>query len=237
MKTLAIVATYNEAENIRKLAAEIFRVRPEMNLLIIDDNSPDGTGRIADEMQAEDERITVIHRGGKLGLGSASIEGLKYAIKKDYDFALVMDGDFSHDPKYIPAMIEVSAGADVVVGSRYVPGGGSVNWGATRKAASRLINFFSRFILGIKAHDTSGAFRLYRISKLKDVGLDRILSRGYSFQEEMLLRCQKAGLSITEVPIVFVDRKTGTSKLSLIEIARSMLTLVKLLFLSLLGRI
>ena len=237
MKTLAIVATYNEAENIGKLAAETFRVRPEMNLLIIDDNSPDGTGRIADEMQAADKRVTVIHRGGKLGLGSAIIEGLKYAIEKDYDFALVMDADFSHDPKYIPAMLDASPAADVVVGSRYIPGGGSVNWGAARKAASWLVNSFSRFILGVKAHDCSGAFRLYRISKLKGVALDKILSKGYSFQEEMLLRCQKAGLLITEVPIVFVDRKTGTSKLSLIEIARSMLTLVRLLFLSILGRI
>jgi len=239
MKILAILATYNEAQNIESLTGEVLQKSADIDVLIIDDNSPDGTGKVADALSEREERINVIHRSAKLGLAGATIKGLEFAIKNKYDFALVMDADFSHHPKYIPAILKEAgeSGADIVIGSRYFPGGGVVNWGFLRRLASCMVNFFSRFILGIKAADCSGAFRLYRVSQLRKIDFRKIISEGYSFQEEILLRCQRKGLSIREVPIIFEDRKKGTSKLSLAEIIGSASTLFKLAYLSLSGKV
>ena len=239
MKTLAILATYNEAENIENLAEEILQKSPDIEMLIIDDNSPDGTGKIADALHEKEKRINIIHRPAKLGLASATIEGFEFAMKNRYDFALVMDADFSHHPKYIPAILKEAAesSADIVIGSRYVPGGGTANWGFLRRLSSCTVNLFSRCILGIKAADCSGAFRLYRISQLRQMDFKEIISTGYSFQEEILLRCQRKGLSIREVPIIFSDRERGASKLTAPEIVRSAFALFKLACLALLGKV
>jgi dolichol-phosphate mannosyltransferase len=239
MQTLAILATYNEADNIEELIAEILKRSPDIDVLVIDDNSPDGTGRIAEELAARERRVSVIHRREKLGLASATIAGFRFAFEKGYEYALVMDADFSHHPRYIPAILEEAAasGADIVIGSRYVVGGGIEGWRLARRLSSRAVNIFSRWMLGIRARDSSGAYRLYRLSKLREIDFGNMISAGYSYLEELLLRCQRNGFVVKEVPIVFADRETGSSKLTTREIARSMCALFKLAFLSRLGKL
>ncbi len=214
-RLLVSLATYNEAGNLRPLVEAIRRHAPDASILVIDDNSPDGTGRIADELSAERPDLHVIHRPGKLGLGTATIAAMRFAIEHGFDHLLNMDADFSHDPEYIPALRAGMADRDVMIGSRYVPGGG-VEGGFTlkRRFMSTGINSYARFMLGLKSRDNSGAFRCYRVSKLAQIDFDRIRSRGYSFQEEILFWCQAVGCRIGETPIVFKDRRAGSSKIN-----------------------
>jgi len=235
-RLLVSLATYNESANLSPLTTEIHAVAPEADVLVIDDNSPDGTGNLADELAAKDARIHVLHRPGKLGLGTATLAAIRYAIDQKYDLLLNMDADFSHHPRYIPALIAGMSDHDVMIGSRYVPGGGTVNWPWTRRLTSRAVNLFARLLLGIPARDTSGAFRCYRVSKFPEMSLETMLSRGYSFQEEMLSRCAQVGCRLGETPIVFENRRGGASKADAKEMVRSLVVLFRLSFRRLIGR-
>jgi len=226
-RLLVSIATYNEHENLRGLVDSILRSVPEANVLIVDDASPDGTGQLADALAAEDPRVRVKHRTGKLGLGSAILAGMKIAISEGYDRFVSMDADLSHDPKYLPALTNL-AGCDVKIGSRYIPGGGVENWPLSRYLISRGVNILTRVLLHIPARDASGGFRCYRTSLLKRIDLDHFWSKGYSFQEEMLFRCILAGARVKETPIVFADRREGTSKANVKEMVMSLSVLLRL---------
>jgi len=222
MRLLISIATYNERDNLAPLLAEIHAIAPQADILIIDDNSPDGTGQLAEQLATADARIRVLHRAGKLGLGTATIAAMRYALGRHYDFLLNMDADFSHHPRYLPALLAGMDKYDITIGSRYVPGGGTRNWPWSRQMISLSVNGLSRLLLRIPAHDTSGAFRCYRLAKLRRVPLDKIISRGYSFQEEVLYRCRKAGMTMGETAIIFEDRRAGASKVNGKEAVRSL---------------
>jgi dolichol-phosphate mannosyltransferase len=191
---------------------------PHSSILVIDDNSPDGTGRIADELRVTFPAVDVIHRPGKLGLGTATLAAVRYAIAHQFDYLLNLDADFSHPPRFIPDLLAGMTDHDVMIGSRYVEGGG-VEGGFTlkRQLMSSAINAYARILLGLTSKDNSGAFRCYRVSKLAELDLDRVRSRGYSFQEEILFWCQSVGCRIGETPILFEDRRAGSSKLNMRE--------------------
>ncbi|MCA9666003.1 MAG: polyprenol monophosphomannose synthase [Myxococcales bacterium] len=228
-RALIIVPTYNERENIEPLVAEVFKHAPRADLLIVDDNSPDGTGDIADRLASEDERVHVLHRAGKLGLGTAYVAGFRYGLAEGYDLLLEMDADFSHDPKYLPHFIERAAGgADLVLGSRYIAGGGTANWGMGRQAISRGGNIYARTILGVSISDLTGGFKCFRREVLESIDLDAVRSEGYSFQIEMTYRTLQRGFHVEEIPIVFVDRRVGHSKMSRAIVAEAMLMVWKL---------
>jgi len=214
MKTLIIIPTYNELENLRPLLQEIFSYAPDTDVLIVDDNSPDGTGKQADEIHNENPQVHVLHRAGKLGLGTAYIAGFKYAVAHDYDAAFEMDADFSHDPRYLPDFLKAIEHADLVIGSRYIPGGGTPNWSFLRRLISGGGNIFARFMLRIPVHDCTAGFRCYRRQVLESIDLDTIQSQGYAFQVEMAYRVMQQGFKIVETPIVFMDRRIGKSKMS-----------------------
>jgi dolichol-phosphate mannosyltransferase len=214
-RVLIIVPTYNERENLEAIVGAAERALPGADLLIVDDNSPDGTGRLADEIAARDERVHVMHRAGKLGLGTAYLAGFRVALEQKYDFVFEMDADFSHDPKYLAPMLELArTEADLVVGSRYVAGGGTANWGVGRKLISRGGSLYARSILGVKVRDLTSGFVCYRRALLEGIGLDGVQSNGYSFQIEMKFRALRAGYRVVEHPILFVDRRVGQSKMS-----------------------
>jgi dolichol-phosphate mannosyltransferase len=221
-RVLVSMATYNERDNLVRLVEEIHREVPAADLLVVDDNSPDGTGKLADELAAADPRVHVLHRPGKLGLGTAILAGMRYAMAHGYDYFLNMDADFSHHPRYLPAILEGMKRHDVMIGSRYVPGGGTLNWPVSRQLMSAGVNLVARVLMRLPAHDTSGGYRCYRVAKLRETDLDHLLSRGYSFQEEVLYRCARAGCRVGETPIVFEDRRAGSSKADLRESVRSM---------------
>ncbi|QVL32750.1 polyprenol monophosphomannose synthase [Telmatocola sphagniphila] len=226
VRLLVTLATYNERDNLRALSEEILSKVPFAQLLVIDDNSPDGTGKLADELKAADPRIDVIHRSGKLGLGTAMLAACKYAFENEFDFLLNLDADFSHPPRFIPAILEGMKRNDVMIGSRYTPGGGTENWPLSRKIISRSVNLLVRILFGMGVRDASGAFRCYRVSKLRQAKLERIWSRGYSFQQEVLYRCFRAGSKLGETPIIFENRRAGVSKVNLREAVRSLSMLV-----------
>jgi dolichol-phosphate mannosyltransferase len=212
---LVIVPTYNERDNLPEIVAAVHEHLPEADLLVVDDNSPDGTGALADEIAARDGKVHVLHRAGKQGLGTAYVAGFKWALGRDYQFLFEMDCDFSHDPKYLPVMLaRARAGADLVLGSRYVDGGGTVNWGPMRKFISRGGSFYARTILGIGVRDVTGGFKCFRRATLEALDLDSVSAQGYGFQIEMTYRAIKHGFRVDEVPIVFVDRRVGQSKMS-----------------------
>jgi dolichol-phosphate mannosyltransferase len=214
-RTLVIVPTYNERDNVPAVATAILAALDEVDLLFVDDNSPDGTGAVIDDLRAADGRIDVIHRAGKLGLGTAYLEGFAWALARDHDPIVQMDADFSHDPRYLPKLVErARAGVDVVVGSRYVAGGGTINWGVGRQIISRAGGLYARRVLGMGVHDMTAGFVCYRRATLERLDLGAIRSNGYSFQIEMKYRAHRAGLTIEEVPIVFEDRRVGQSKMS-----------------------
>jgi dolichol-phosphate mannosyltransferase len=219
---LVSMATYNERENLAALVRDIHAVVPAADVLITDDSSPDGTGRLADELAAADRRVQVVHRSGKMGLGTAILAAMHYAMDRNYDMLINMDADFSHQPRYLPALLSGMKNHDVMIGSRYVAGGGTRNWPVSRRVMSYGINSIVRLLLRIPARDTSGGFRCFRVAMLRRTKLDRLLSRGYSFHEEMLYRCMVAGCRIGETPIVFEDRRAGASKVNLREAARSL---------------
>jgi dolichol-phosphate mannosyltransferase len=214
-KTLITIATYNEVENLPRLVDEVFLYAPQADLLVIDDNSPDGTGQWCDERARQDPRVRCLHRAGKLGLGSATIAGMQHAIEHGYRQMLNMDADFSHDPKYLPDLLAgMEKGVDVMIGSRYVSGGGIEGWPLKRHLMSRGVNLYSRWLLGLKPRDCSGAYRCYRTSLLAKVDFNSIRSRGYSFQEEILWHLKRLGARFGETPITFVDRVRGSSKIN-----------------------
>lgn len=214
MKTLIIIPTYNEVENLPSLLKEIFSYAPETDILIVDDNSPDGTGKLADKIHDENPQVYVLHRPGKMGLGTAYIAGFKYAIEHNYDVAFEMDADFSHDPRYLPDFLKAIESADLVIGSRYIPGGDTPDWAPLRRLISGSGNIFARFMLGIPVHDCTAGYRCYRREVLKAIDLDSIQSQGYAFQIELVHRVRRLGFKIKETPIVFKDRRVGKSKMS-----------------------
>lgn len=220
-KLLVSIATYNEAGNLAALIADIHKVAPHADVLVIDDNSPDGTGRIAAQLAEADPRVQVLHRPGKLGLGTATLAAMKFAMARDYDFLLNMDADFSHPPRYLPGILAGMSKYDVMIGSRYTRGGGTENWPLTRRAISQSVNMLVRLTFRMPVKDASGAFRCYRVSTLRGAELDRVRSRGYSFQQEVLFRCYKSGAKLGEYPILFENRRAGVSKVNKKEAARS----------------
>jgi len=220
-RILVSLATYNEAGNIAALIGEIHKVVPAADILVIDDNSPDGTGRIVDEMKAKDPRIHAIHRPGKLGLGTATLAAMSYAMDHNYDYLQNMDADGQHPPRYLPGILAGMSKYDVMIGSRYTPGGGTQNWPFARRFMSQSVNLLVRFLFHMPVKDASGAYRCYRVSKLREAHLERTRSRGYSFQQEVLFRCHKAGCTIGEYPILFENRRAGASKVNRKEALRS----------------
>jgi dolichol-phosphate mannosyltransferase len=220
-RILVSLATYNERDNLAPLLAEIHKVVPSADILVIDDNSPDGTGILADELATVNPHLHVLHRPRKLGLGTAILAGMHYALEQGYDLFVNMDADFSHHPRYLPAILAGMDHHDVMIGSRYVPGGGCENWPLSRQLMSRSINTLVSLLMRISARDCSGAYRCYRVAKLREAQLDRVRSRGYSFQQEVLYRCRKAGCKIGESPIIFENRRAGKSKVDIREAVRS----------------
>ena len=229
MKPAVIIPTYNERDNIDLLLDELLALPVNLSAINVDDNSPDGTGQAADAWAARyPERVQVVHRAGKLGLGTAYIAGFKRAFESDYDRILTMDADFSHHPRYIPAMLDLSRECDLVIGSRYVQGGGTLNCSARRKALSRGANTFAKVMLGLRAKDCTAGFRCYRRGVLQAIDLDSIRSNGYSFLIEMIYYVQRRGFSTGEVPIIFEDRRRGKSKISQAEVFRALQTVQRL---------
>jgi dolichol-phosphate mannosyltransferase len=225
-RVIVCLATYNERDNLATLLKDILATVPHADVLVIDDNSPDGTGRLADELKAADNRIHVLHRAGKLGLGTAILTAMRYAIDNQYYHMVNMDADYSHHPRFLPAMLAGMKEHDLMIGSRYVPGGGTRNWPWSRQLMSRGVSGLARFLMRLPAHDTSGGYRCYAVSLLKRVHLERVISRGYSLQEEVLYRCRLAGCRMGETPIIFEERRAGASKVNLHEAVRSLAIIV-----------
>ena len=217
MKILITLCTYNEVDNLRGLIPELLTLVPTANILVIDDNSPDGTGALVAEMARLDDRVRLLSRPEKLGLGTATLAGFRYAIEHNYELLVNMDADFSHGPKYVPQLITAAAEFDVVIASRYVTGGGVAGWTFRRKLMSQTINFWARFWLGLKTADNSGSFRCFRVTRLAEVDWDLTVARGYAFQEEILYRCRQVGCQMTEIPFIFEDRRFGVTKINLKE--------------------
>jgi dolichol-phosphate mannosyltransferase len=229
MKTAVVLPTYNERENLVSLVSQILALGIEAEVVVVDDNSPDGTGQVADEMAACDRRVHVIHRSGKLGLGTAYIAGFKRTLAEGAERVVTMDADFSHHPRYIPAVVALTERYHVGIGSRYVAGGGvSQDWGVRRRFLSSGANLFARTVLGLRAYDCTAGFRCYRREVLQSIDLDRIFSNGYSFLIEMMYRCQRLGYAFGETPILFENRQQGSSKISQWEIGKAMLTVLRL---------
>jgi dolichol-phosphate mannosyltransferase len=214
MKALIIIPTYNERENITAIVEEILSRVPQADILIIDDHSPDGTGEIADGLHERFPTVFALHRPGKLGLGTAYVTGFKYALERGYDLAFEMDADFSHDPRYLPDFFEKIAEADLVIGSRYIAGGDTPNWSLLRRFISGGGNIFARVMLGLPIKDATAGYRCYRREVLSALDLDSITSQGYAFQVEMAYRTLQRGFRVREIPIIFVDRRVGQSKMS-----------------------
>ncbi len=236
-RLLVSLATYNEAENIEQLIDEIREFAPHSTILVIDDNSPDGTGKVADDLKARLPRIEVIHRAGKLGLGTAMIAAMEFAVANRYDYLLNLDADGSHPPRFIPALLAGMDENDVMIGSRYVPGGGvEGEFNFKRKFMSTGINMYARMLLGLKSRDNSGSFRCYRVSKLAMIDPARIRSRGYSFQEEVLFWCRMAGCRMAETPILFENRRAGYSKITRREAVDALRIILELGIARALGR-
>lgn len=209
-----MVPTYNELENLEPIALRIREAVPDVDLLVVDDNSPDGTGDLADKLASADDRIHVLHRPGKGGLGAAYLAGFAWALERGYGAVIEMDADGSHQAEDLPRLIGGLDRADLVVGSRWVPGGKVVNWPLSRVIISRGGNVYVRLMLGIKVRDATGGFRAYRASALRAIALDEVVSQGYCFQIDLTLRTLRAGLTAVEIPITFIERARGTSKMS-----------------------
>lgn len=212
-RTLVVLPTYNEAENIEDIVHRIRSSEPSVDILIVDDDSPDGTGRIADVLTWTVPRVHVIHRGQKAGLGAAYLNGFAWARRRGYDVIVECDADGSHQPEELPRLLAALDGADVVLGSRWVPGGSVTDWAAARRLLSRAGSMYARIALGLPQHDVTGGYRAYRATALDQIGIDAVRSDGYCFQIEMLWRAHRAGLTVVEVPITFAERLAGTSKM------------------------
>ncbi|MCX7919885.1 MAG: polyprenol monophosphomannose synthase [bacterium] len=215
MKIIIVIPTYNEKDNLTNIIPEILKIDPQYEVLVVDDNSPDGTGEVAERFAAEyPNRVHVIHRAGKLGLGSAYREGFKFALQHGADYIFEMDADFSHDPKYLPEFIRMMDTYDVVIGSRYKSGISVVNWPLRRLILSWMATKYVRFVTGLKLTDCTTGYKCFSRKALEALPLEQIISNGYSFQIEVNYRLYKLGFKIGELPIVFVDRHSGTSKMS-----------------------
>ena len=213
-KILVIIPTYNEKENIEKIIKAIFEVCPSCDILVVDDNSPDGTGNIVKSLQKREKRIHIIEKRGKSGLGKAYITGFKYGLEKSYEYLFEMDADFSHDPDDIPRFLDAIKEADLVIGSRYKNGVSVVNWPISRLLLSYFANLYARFVGGIPVQDLTAGFKCFRRKVIESIDLNAILSDGYGFQIEMNYWAYRKGFKIKEIPVIFVDRRSGTSKMS-----------------------
>jgi len=213
-RVVVLIPTYDERENLPGVVARTRAAVPEADVLVLDDSSPDGTGEMADALAAADPRVRVLHRATKEGLGAAYLDGFRWALARGYDAVVEMDADGSHQPEQLPALIAAGAGADLVIGSRWVPGGSVVNWAPHRKALSVGGNVYTRVLLGMPVNDTTAGFRVYRTSALRLLELSTVRSQGYCFQVDMTWRAVRAGLVVVEVPITFVEREHGESKMS-----------------------
>lgn len=213
-KILVIIPTYNEAENIKPIVTRVRSSVPEAHVLVADDNSPDGTGKLADEIAAEDDHVRVLHRKGKEGLGAAYLAGFRWGIAEGYGVLVEMDADGSHQPEELPRLLTALKNADLVLGSRWIAGGRVVNWPRSRELLSRGGSTYSRLMLGVGLRDVTGGYRAFRKETLEGIGLDAVASAGYCFQVDLAWRAHKAGFQIVEVPITFVERERGDSKMS-----------------------
>lgn len=228
MKTVIVIPTYNECDNIERLLMEIFQLQiSELNVIVVDDNSPDGTVDIVKRL-TEQYPVQLVQREGKLGIGSAYIVGFKKALASGAEYIFEMDADLSHDPRDIPRLIEKMNECDLVIGSRRVPGGDIIGWNMRRHFTSFAATVFSRFILKLKTKDVTAGFRCYKRKVLESINLDAVRSNGYAFQEEMLYRTERAGFTVAEVPVTFIDRKKGKSKLSTKDIVEFFVVMMKL---------
>jgi dolichol-phosphate mannosyltransferase len=211
---VVVMPTYNERQNLEAVAGRVRAALPAADLLVVDDNSPDGTGDIADKLAEADPHVHVMHRTEKAGLGKAYIAGFGWALERGYDVIMEMDADGSHQPEYLPALLAALADADLAIGSRWVRGGTVVNWPKSREALSRAANLYTRLMLGLAVRDATAGFRAYRAATLRRISLDQVQSAGYCFQIDLTIRVAEAGLRIAEVPITFVEREHGASKMS-----------------------
>ncbi len=213
-RVLVVIPTYNEIKNLPAIVPEVLRQDPRIEVLVVDDNSPDGTGQLADRMGEEDPRVHCLHRTTKEGLGKAYLAGFRWALERDFDFIFEMDADFSHDPKYLPQFLAAIEEADLVIGSRYKTGVNVINWPMSRLLLSFGANIYARKVTGLPLTDSTGGFKCFRRVVLKSLELDRVQSNGYAFQIEMSFRAWKHGFRLKEIPIVFVDRVEGHSKMN-----------------------
>ena len=214
MKTLIVTPTYNERKNIRELISTLFELNPDFHILVVDDSSPDGTAEIVEELQADCANLHLLSRNEKTGLGSAYIAGFNYALERDYEAVVQMDADMSHDPKDVPLLIEAIENADLAIGSRYISGINVVNWPLQRLIISYGANIYTRLVTRLPVRDATGGFKCWRREALEAINLDGVRSQGYSFQIEMTYRAWLKGFRITEIPIIFVDRTVGESKMT-----------------------
>jgi dolichol-phosphate mannosyltransferase len=219
---VVIIPTYNELDNLEDIVSRTRRAVPDADILVVDDNSPDGTGELAEKFALTDDHVRVLHRTQKAGLGAAYLAGFDWALGRGYEVMVEMDADGSHDPAELPAMLAALAGADLVVGSRWVPGGTVRNWPRSRELLSRGGNAYARIMLRLSVHDATGGYRAYRAATLRRIGLHEVRSQGYCFQIELTLRTARAGLTIAEVPITFTERARGTSKMSQAIVAEAL---------------
>ena len=214
-RALVIVPTYDERENIARLIRTVLAQDPRLDVLVVDDHSPDGTGMVVDDIAVEEPRVHVMHRAGKLGLGTAYLDGFRWALERDYAYIFEMDADFSHDPAHLPQFLRAIESADLVLGSRYREGRVTVvNWPMARLLLSYFANIYARVVTGLQLYDSTGGFKCFRRKVLEAIDLSKVRSNGYAFQIEMSFRAWKLGYRIVEIPIVFVDRTEGQSKMS-----------------------
>jgi dolichol-phosphate mannosyltransferase len=224
-KIVVLIPTYNERENLPLIVSRVRAAVPEADVVVLDDSSPDGTGAVADELAADDGQVRVLHRKSKDGLGAAYLAGFAWALDRGYDVLVEMDADGSHQPEQLRRLLVALAGADVVLGSRWVPGGSVVNWPVHRKALSLGGNVYARVLLGLPLADATGGFRAYRASALRSLDLHDVASQGYCFQVDLVWRAVRRGLSVVEVPITFVERAIGDSKMSHAIVREALLSL------------
>jgi len=237
-KALVVIPTFNEAVNLPQLVPQVLAQDPRIEVLVVDDNSPDGTGALADEMRGANPRVHTIHREGKLGLGTAYITGFKWALERSYDYMFEMDADFSHDPRHLPEFLTAIQDADVVLGSRYLQGKVTVvNWPMSRLMLSYLANIYARWFTGLRIWDLTGGFKCFRRRVLEGIDLSQVVSNGYAFQIEMSVRAWRKGFKLREIPIVFVDRTEGQSKMNRAIVREAVLKVPRLRFMALFGRI
>jgi dolichol-phosphate mannosyltransferase len=227
-RTLVIIPTYNEHDNLLPLLTELRDRLPAISILVVDDSSPDGTGELADELAAADARIQVMHRPSKRGLGTAYIEGFRWALAHDFEYVVEMDADFSHRPADLPLLLRKAADHDLVIGSRNIPGGAVLGWSRIRRGISRGGSWYARMILRLPVHDCTSGFKVFRRSALESIDLSRVRSNGYGFQVEVNHACRQAGLRLAEVPIVFPERSRGKSKMSMGIVLEAAVVVLKL---------